>query len=469
VSDDSRDVALGGPAVRALGLSLLVGALVAILSLLAPLRASGGDTVPGRYGAAVFACRSSLDLREVDWMKSYDAADSLPYYAQRTREGAVASVFGPGPAWLGAPFMESLEPGTGFGDYELERRARHAAALALGFAATLLCAALSARMTPGAAAAMALVTGLSFAGVPTLGQGLWQQTVFVVPLMAAVATVAWASWREGALLALTPGLLFVAGLTRINDAVLVLAVGVTWVIAVRESARRLPVILVSVPLAFLFAFPQLAWNASQTSDPFGIGAYMAVHTTHGAGLHASPLWFLSSLLGLVASPARGLLFFAPTLLLALYVGLRYGHRGARVMAVGILLHIVPVAMYYNWWGGWVFGPRMLTETIWVAPLLVAPGSLSRLLRNGFFAAGAVTVAVGLLGTFRYQIGVWDLRRDPDQHHEALWDVVDSPLVDMIRGNAVPTIDSPQGPYAYCMGPEALQTLRRRTPSTPPSE
>jgi hypothetical protein len=455
------------PALQAFLSSLAVGAFCAVLSLLAPLRASGGDTVPGRYGAAVFACKSSLDLRQVDWIEADDARDSLPYYAARASDGAVVSVFGPLPALMGAPFMESLETGSVFLDLELERRARHASALALALAATLLCAALCARASPPVAAALALVTSLSFAGVPTLGQGLWQQTALMVPLMAAVATLAWASWRGGALLALSPGFLAVAAFARPNAAILVLALGVTWVLAVVKKPRRVSLVSLALPLAVLMTLPQLAWNASRTGDPLALHAYVAAHSdgpvVFGLGLR----WFFTGLLGLVLSPARGLLFFAPVLLVSLYAGIRHGDMSSRAIAAGILLHVALVAAYRQWWGGWVFGPRMLAETVWLAPLLVVSLRPQGKLRAALVATGALTVAVGLLGTFRYEIGAWDLGRDPDRHHEALWDPVDSPISAMIRGTRTSTIDAPKGPYGYCLG-QAIRSVHRvqRDPATP---
>jgi hypothetical protein len=454
------------PALQAFLSSLAV--VCAVLSLMAPLRASGGDTVPGRYGAAVFACKSSLDLRQVDWIEADDARDSLPYYAARATDGAVVSVFGPLPALIGAPFMESLEAGSVSLDLELERRARHASALALALAATLLCAALCARASPPVAAAIALVTSLSFAGVPTLGQGLWQQTALIVPLMAAVATVAWASWRRGALLVLSPGLLAVAALARPNAAILVSALGVTWILATMKQPRRVTLIAVALPLAVLMALPQLAWNASRTGDPLALHAYVAAHSDGPVVFGLGAKWFLTGFLGLVVSPARGLLFYAPVLLVALYAGIRHGDTSARAIAGGILLHVALVAAYRQWWGGWVFGPRMLAETVWLGPLLVVSLRPPRRLLTALVATGAFTVAIGLLGTFRYELGAWDLGRDPDRHHEALWDPVDSPISAMIRGSRVSTIDAPKGPYGYCLG-SALRSVHliQREPASVP--
>jgi hypothetical protein len=446
------------PSLQAFVLSLVVGVVCFGLSLAAPLRASGADTVPGRLGAAVFACRSTLDLREVDWIAANDSSASLPYYAVRARDGAVISVFGPGPAVLGAPFMEGLEEGAIITDLELERRARYAAALAVAFAATFLAGALAARTTPLRATAIALVTSLSFAGVSTLGQGLWQQTVFIVPLMAAVATIAWARWRGGALLALTPGLLVVAELVRPGAIFLVGAAALTWILAVWARPGRRSLVAVALPIAAVAAFPQLAWNATHTGDPLALRAYLVAHTSHGAGFTIGLESFVGGIAGLLFSPACGLLFFAPALLVALYAGMRHGDRAARVLGVGILFHMALVASYRMWWGGWSFGPRMLAESAWLAPLLVTRVPPTRILRTALAAAGIVTLAVGLFGTFCFEIGSWHLRRNPDLHHEALWDWIDSPLAAMLRRRPASTIDAPSGPYAYCVD-RALERVR----------
>ena len=448
-----------------LAASLLVGVFCALVALAPGVRASGADTVAGRYGAAVFACRNTLDLRQVDWADQRAAAGTLPYYLRQTDDGAVVSVFGPMPAWLGAPFMDGLAPGSVLNDMELERRARHAAAFALGLAVTLLCAALTAQTTALRAALLALVTGLSFAGAPTLGQALWQQTVLIVPLTASLATLSWSRWRGGALLVLTPGLLLVSALTRPNAVFLVSALGVMWLLAVRRAEARRIVVPLAVVMTLVLAGPQLAWNVSVSHDPLAIHTYLAIHTTKGAeGMHFRAGWFLTSLLGLLVSPARGLALFAPLLLVGLYAALRQRDVPVRVLAVGILLHVGLVAFYFNWWGGWGFGPRMLAETVWLAPFLVTGGAWGPGLRRWLVAAGTITAGVGLLGTFRYQAGVWDVRRDPDAHNEALWDLVDSPLVAMVRRKADATIDAPMGPYLYCVDEPVFRTLRKAPPN-----
>jgi hypothetical protein len=240
------------------------------------------------------------------------------------------------------------------------------------------------------------------------------------------------------------------------------AAGVAWLLAAQSTARWRALIATALSLAPLAALPQLAWNAASTGDPLSLRVYIAAHTGSGVVFGSGLGAFARGVAGLVASPARGLLFFAPILPFALYVGFRYGDRQARILGTGILAHFALIAAYRQWWGGWALGPRMLAEAVWLCPLLVLAMPPSRVLRNVLLGVSTMTVLVGVLGTFRYQIGAWELRRDPDAHHEALWDGWDSPIVAMIRGRAIPTLDAPPGPYAYCTR-RALDRVTRVSP------
>ena len=82
------------------------------------------------------------------------------------------------------------------------------------------------------------------------------------------------------------------------------------------------------------------------------------------------------LLAILISPSRGLLIFVPTIPMAVYLLARYwkvvDHRIA-LLAVGIICgNLLVVACYPIWWGGWSYGPRLLTGTI---PWFVLLGAL----------------------------------------------------------------------------------------------
>ncbi|WP_376791738.1 ArnT family glycosyltransferase [Thermoflexus sp.] len=124
-----------------------------------------------------------------------------------------------------------------------------------------------------------------------------------------------------------------------------------------------------------------------------------LHGYQGEGF-TSPL--LEGVLGLLFSPGRGLLFYAPPVLLALPGAVSLGRRDrALVWAVAALFGGY-VALYGQWWawdGGWSWGPRFLIPVIPFL-LLMAGGALRQ--RPGLWAArglGALGFLVQLPGIF----------------------------------------------------------------------
>jgi hypothetical protein len=379
------------------------------------------------------------------------------------RDGALVSMYGPAPALLGAPFLESLEPGAMLSDRDLAARSRLGAALSVGVAITLLACALCARIAAGPATLLALTVGASFAGAGTLGQAPWQQTALLVPLAAAIATIAWARWRDGLLLVATPALLAVAFFVRPAASLLLLALGATWLLEWRAQRRGLVSLAAAAALAIVLALPEAAWALVHWGHvlPTGQLTSTAASMSDGRVFEARPGAVAVALAGLLVSPARGVLLFAPLLLVALYAAIRSSDRAARLLAAGVVAHLVLIAVWRDGWGGLAFGPRLLAEAVWVAPWMIASAwpIASRGARAVLAASAAVTAAVGLLGAFRYD-AAWDIRRDPDHHHDALWDLRDSPLAAVVRGESANAIDAPSGPYAYCVDRALARPSRR---------
>jgi hypothetical protein len=170
--------------------------------------------------------------------------------------------------------------------------------------------------------------------------------------------------------------------------------------------------------------PFVVWNAIHQHSPLSIAQWQGnlKLADHVFTLGSLP----GALAGLAVSPARGLLWFAPIVLVALVVGLR--DRKDRWVAIGALAQVVFIAAFFKWHGGQAFGPRLVSELVWVTPLLVAG------LRLAVLAAPAlVTVVVGQIGLWAYRPEQWEQRRLPDRHPEALWDVADSPIPAALRG------------------------------------
>jgi hypothetical protein len=133
----------------------------------------------------------------------------------------------------------------------------------------------------------------------------------------------------------------------------------------------------------------------------------------------APLWL--ALYGHFFSPARGLLVFSPFFGLALLGMWRLWRRPLVWLVVGWLgLHLLVTARAASWWGGWAYGPRLLTEVMPGLALLTALvwGDYSQRLEGvGRRAAVAAYLLLGLWGIFAnsYQ-GLWNtstMRWDED--------------------------------------------------------
>ena len=445
------------------------------LSVAAPLRAQGGDTVASRLGAAVFACKGTLDLGEVSWLETRPDA-KLPYYVRRARDGGVVSVFGPAPGFVGSMAMEGLARDASVLDTELARRARHAAALLTAISTGLLFVALRASASTRIAAFGALVAGLSYAGAATAGQGLWQFTTALPFLCGAIACLAWAP-RSRLARVLCPSLLLVWWQIRPTAVGLALGVGLAWLASMWFFEKRRPRVIwatVAVTIAIAVSLPFAIYNQAKLGTPIPIAQYEAASKYAQAGprFALSPSHLVSSTLGLLASPGRGLLFFAPIVLVG-FVDLARSIRrptstflasDSSVFAwarLGLFFQFSVAAGWFVWWGGVCFGPRLVAEAVWlgVAAVFATHAARSRIGRACAIAAGVLTTAVGLLGLFRHDPRLWDLRRDIEHNQSVVWDFSDSPISALLTRSPPDDelVDAPRGPYLFC--PQEGQALR----------
>lgn len=465
---------------------LIVGILVAALTyaacVLAPLRVQGGDTIPGRFGAAVYACTGSSNLGEISWLHDQALHGKLSYFAQPAADGtALISTFGPGPALLGAPSMLSLKDGSLVDDRELLKRARYSAAASIALASLFLFLALIRRTSAKLALFASLTAGLSFAGAASLGQGLWQQTAalpFLILALALIDSIAQRTQLLGASepareprarlaaalpVVLAPPALAVALWIRPVEIALIGGLSLAYLSALKWRAER-PLLIGSL-LALVASLPFVLWNAEYLGTILPTGQLSANQRMAGDGsLTLAPSHLAQSIPGLLISPARGLLFFAPIALYGAVAGLRSPSPAHRFLALGAIGQLALSAAFYKWWGGLGFGPRLLAFPVWTATYLAfaapKPSLLGARLR---LALASLTIVVGLVGALRYDPRGWEIRRDPDRHQDALWDLRDSPLREAVV-NGIPEgqlEDAPNGPYRYCgEGAHAVQLVGR---------
>ena len=441
---------------------LVVFGAVVVGTLCSPLRQISSDTVPGRLGAAVLRCGGGFDLRTVDWIAERADAGRLPYWARPSGD-RIVSVFGPGPAVAGALALPDLAGAPGLAahgeldDAMLRRRERITAAVLLGVAAALLVLASSARRGPLVSAGTGLLAAASFAGAATLGQGLWQQTVALPPLIAALAALAWRHRAPRCAIGV-PALLALAVLLRPTMAPVAAGLGVAWCLGERRASTSahgpdgfsLRRAAGALGLAAIAVAPLLAWNLVELGHlvPTQQLEANARVTEHIFVLTRAQLGY--GLGGLLLSPGRGWLWFAPIALVGGVVAARAGDRLARCLAAGIAAQLLVVAVFHMWWGGICFGPRFLGEATWVGIWLALghgglPGRIPRALLG---AAIAVTIIVGQLGLWGWRAEQWETRRNPDIDQNALWDFADSPVIAILTADITDqllALDAPDAP------------------------
>lgn len=168
-----------------------------------------------------------------------------------------------------------------------------------------------------------------------------------------------------------------------------------WLLAARVTLRR---------LAWwgLGLVPGLALVAGYNYLRFG--TLLATGYAAEAELFTTPL--IAGLYGLLLSPGKSLLLYAPPVVLALPGALWLWRRGERrvvLLATGLFLsHLLLYARWGEWFGGGVWGPRFLLPVLPLLMLLAGGvfGWLAAGRPGGLLAAGrpgGLPLLVGLLG------------------------------------------------------------------------
>jgi hypothetical protein len=228
------------------------------------------------------------------------------------------------------------------------------------------------------------------------------------------------------------------------------------------------------PTNLVFALPLFAWVVLRRSPqfmrralacgagPLLIGVALVIYNLRSFGrLSGGYLWqgtaaFGGAVAGLLVSPGRGLFVYFPLALLGV-VGvvqaLRHRQFWTTIAApwtLFMIAHLLLVASFYSWWGGYSFGPRLLSEIQPILLLLAIPlftsaasersGSVapesslpprgrlrSRLLVFAFALLFTWSAALQAVGAFLDGVG-WNASPVPvDVAQERLWDWFDNPI------------------------------------------
>ena len=396
-------------------LALLVF-VVSFAVLVANGRAIGsGDTNAVENTATALATRGTFVLPPTD------APDPF------TREvaGGRISIYPALPALIAAPVFFVFGLFFDLNPAGIQVAGKLTAALLSAFAVAVLAWTFSKRASPLLAVASALLFGLG-TSVFSTSQALWQHPAAVLFLVIALsalerldASPAPPDQRTFASIAALG--LALAGASR-PAAIPMCGVLLLFLVARTRAHASRVVLTVLVPVSLVAIYNTNFFGAPWLFGPSLGGRF-------GAALP-------ESIVGLLFSPARGLVVFTPIALMAL-AGLVSAARRtslARALVVAAALHFVFVSMWNEWHGGESFGPRLLTDLL---PLLFffLPEGLAAWPRLGALL-GVWSVAVQLLGGWTYDYRWERLHQRGREFDAALWSWHDSPIAFALREGVV---------------------------------
>jgi len=250
----------------------------------------------------------------------------------------------------------------------------------------------------------------------TIGsQALWQHGLSELAIATTLWTVILA--EESPKLLYAAGL--AAGIATINrppNLIFAIMIGLYVLARHRRDAWR----FAPAPLCLGLAF---AWY-----NFYFFGALTGGYAGQG---WTTPL--AAGLAGLLLSPSRGLFIYTPWTLFSVW-GATIALRGRRefplIACVAIISagELLLYAKWWCWWGGWCFGPRILTDILPLLTILLIPAiekiRTSAFFKMAFAAAVVVSFGVQVIGAYFY------INQSIDATN--LWSWRDSQLVEAVR-------------------------------------
>lgn len=320
--------------------------------------------------------------------------DGLPYQLVEV-DGRVMPYYAPGTAVLSAPLLALMQP-FGYGpldpqghyDAVRERRAmKHIAALVTALFSVFAFLIASELLPLLASCALAVAAAFASPTWSTLSRGLWSHDWFVVLIAAAIWLLVRAE-RHGR-----------------RPPVVVLATLAVWSTFVRPTGV-LP--LAAFGIYLLIRSRRDAVRFALAASPWIVAFAVWVWTTYGAVVppyfssHAAATggWrFVEGFAGTLVSPSRGVLVFCPWILYVAWLLWRYRAslrrlRWVLLATAASVVHLLVVAASPKWWGGYSYGPRLMSDVLpWL--LLLAVLALDARRRSGVGGSRKLEVSVGM--------------------------------------------------------------------------
>jgi hypothetical protein len=282
------------------------------------------------------------------------------------------------------------------------------------------------------AAVIALGTALGTQLWSTASRGLWEQTWLLLLLGVAIL------------------LLVACEVGRVTFRPIAFATLMSWMYFVRPMAG-VPIIAISGYVLFTY---QRAVPVYLITGLLWLAGFIACSMYYfGAPLppcyHETWLFRLSGarqrLMAVLFSPSRGLFIYVPVLIFVLFLTARYWNSLRRekfvLMSLGVIVaDLAVLSIFKRWWGGWCYGPRLLTDTVPFFVLLAIlsckaflddtslPSHRRSAITSFGIAALVLSVLMNAPGALSYAAGSWTERLHPGLHEELLWDWSRAPFL-----------------------------------------
>lgn len=414
--------------LAAFGAVLIAAPLLLPLYTMNPLIGFAAETFSATITAHSIAREGDFALNE--YFDGRPPLISSMDYAFPEVDGVIRSVEAPASALTFAPFLLPYRNVDLWPHRQFVYIGSRTGALVAILALILLAGWLLSQTSIPRALLVTAVVALATNHWTTLAGGTWSHTSGVLWLVTGLLLWSRASRRQ-MLYPLAGVALVIAAACRpiLAPTFLLLLYDAT----VRCSERR--VVISTAAAIGLTGGIVLAGNLALYGSVFGGRAAIIrnIVATHGVESYFgfSPMHWI----GLLASPSRGLFIYSPVLLFALPGLVRTLGRGGdalhRRISIAGLLCFGSYSVIETWWGGFVFGPRYMTDLL---PFFAFWLALTPLPARGLPVWGALfAVALGWsvwvqhLGTTRYPCGWNDSPASVDHAHARLWDWRDTQL------------------------------------------
>jgi hypothetical protein len=337
------------------------------------------------------------------------------YYLVPTQyEGKYASTFGLGAGLFALPVMgpvlwlTDLESRVGM----LWWLAKLTAALSVAGAVFYVFLSASRFISARSAALVALAYGLGSCAFSVSSQALWQHgpCEFFLALGAYHLLV-----RKNGVSDLLCGVAFaMAVVCRPTAALATASVGAYFLLSDRR--RLLRFVLGALPVVILLvSYHQYTFGSPWAFGEMGVVEKVAATKTGNPDIWQTPLHV--GLAGLLVSPSRGLFVYSPIALFSVWGAYRAFRdpiwKDLRPLAIGAILQVLLAAKWFDWWGGWCFGYRVIVDVAlplaFLAFPIVAAINLRPWRQAVFVALLTYSVGVQLVGAYVYDVEGWNAR------------------------------------------------------------